>query len=102
MDVDAPKRLTLSAKGPGEVRPATSRNRPASTVLNRDHVICHLDDGAELFMGTDRCQWQGYVAADKNRPEDAPIGLIPIDAIFRRSSASATKSPPPARAGAGL
>ena len=25
---------------------------------------------------------KGYVAADKNRPEDAPIGLIPIDAIF--------------------
>lgn len=25
---------------------------------------------------------KGYVAADKNRPEDAPIGLIPIDAIY--------------------
>jgi DNA-directed RNA polymerase alpha subunit len=22
---------------------------------------------------------KGYVAADKNRPEDAPIGLIPVD-----------------------
>ena len=25
---------------------------------------------------------KGYVAADKNRPEDAPIGLIPVDAIY--------------------
>lgn len=25
---------------------------------------------------------KGYVAADKNKPEDAPIGLIPIDAIY--------------------
>ena len=25
---------------------------------------------------------KGYVAADQNRPEDAPIGLIPIDALY--------------------
>ena len=25
---------------------------------------------------------KGYVSADKNRPEDAPIGLMPIDAIY--------------------
>jgi len=51
-------------------------------VLNRDHVICHLDDGAELHMELTVANGKGYVAADKNRPEDAPIGLIPIDAIF--------------------
>ena len=32
----------------------------------------------ELTVNTGK----GYVSADKNRPEDAPIGLIPIDAIF--------------------
>jgi hypothetical protein len=32
----------------------------------------------ELTVNTGK----GYVAADKNRPEDAPIGLIPIDAIY--------------------
>ena len=26
---------------------------------------------------------KGYVAATQNRPEDAPIGLIPVDAISR-------------------
>ena len=25
---------------------------------------------------------KGYVAADKNRPEDAPIGMISVDALF--------------------
>ena len=41
-----------------------------------------FDDGAELHMELTVANGKGYVAADKNRPEDAPIGLIPIDAIF--------------------
>jgi DNA-directed RNA polymerase subunit alpha len=32
----------------------------------------------ELTVNTGK----GYVSADKNRPEDAPIGLMPIDAIY--------------------
>jgi DNA-directed RNA polymerase subunit alpha len=82
VDVDAPKRLTLSAKGPGEVKAGDIQESAGITVLNRDHVICHLDDGAELHMELTVANGKGYVAADKNRPEDAPIGLIPIDAIF--------------------
>jgi DNA-directed RNA polymerase subunit alpha len=82
MDVDAPKRLTLSAKGPGEVKAGDIQETAGIAILNRDHIICHLDDGAELHMELTVANGKGYVAADKNRPEDAPIGLIPIDAIF--------------------
>ena len=32
----------------------------------------------ELTVNTGK----GYVSAEKNKPEDAPIGLIPIDAIY--------------------
>ena len=45
-------------------------------------MICHLDDGADCLHGTDCEHGKGYVSADKNKPEDAPIGLIPIDAIY--------------------
>ncbi|MDO5643945.1 MAG: DNA-directed RNA polymerase subunit alpha, partial [Paracoccus sp. (in: a-proteobacteria)] len=48
MDVDGTKRLSLSAKGPGEVRAGDIQETAGITILNRDHVICHLDDGAEL------------------------------------------------------
>ena len=82
MDVDGPKRLTLSAKGPGEVKAGQISETAGITVLNRSHVICHLDEGAELHMELTVANGKGYVAADRNRPEDAPIGLIPIDAIF--------------------
>jgi DNA-directed RNA polymerase, alpha subunit, bacterial and chloroplast-type len=51
-------------------------------VLNPDHVICHLDTEASLHMELTVDIGKGYVAADKNRPEDAPIGLVPVDSIF--------------------
>jgi DNA-directed RNA polymerase subunit alpha len=82
MDVDGPKRLTVQAKGPGAVTAGDISESNGIEILNKDHVICHLDEGASLYMELTVAQGKGYVSADKNKPEDAPIGLIPIDAIF--------------------
>ncbi len=82
MEVEGTKRVSISAKGPGVVKAGDISESAGIEILNRDHVICHLDDGASLFMEMTIESGKGYVAADKNRPEDAPIGLIPIDAIF--------------------
>ena len=82
MEVEGPKRISISAKGPGVVKAGDIATSAGIEVLNRDHVICHLDDGADVYMELTVNTGKGYVAADKNRPEDAPIGLIPIDAIF--------------------
>ena len=82
MDVEGPKRLSVSAKGPQVVTAGDISEVAGIEVLNKDHVICHLDDGADLFMELTVNTGKGYVAADKNRPEDAPIGLVPVDAIY--------------------
>jgi len=82
MEVDGPKRLTISAKGPGPITAAAISESAGIEVLNKDHVICQLDDGADVYMELTVNTGKGYVAADKNRPEDAPIGLMPIDAIY--------------------
>ena len=82
MEVEGTKRVSISAKGPGIVTAGDISESNGIEILNRDHVICHLDEGASLFMEMTVESGKGYVAADKNRPEDAPIGLIPIDAIF--------------------
>ncbi|MBZ0128857.1 MAG: DNA-directed RNA polymerase subunit alpha [Rhodobacteraceae bacterium] len=82
MEVEGTKRVSISAKGPGIVTAGDISESNGIEILNRDHVICHLDEGASLFMELTVETGKGYVAADKNRPEDAPIGLIPIDAIF--------------------
>ncbi|PWE32717.1 DNA-directed RNA polymerase subunit alpha [Maritimibacter sp. 55A14] len=82
MEVEGPKRLSITAKGPGVVTAGDISESSGIEVLNRDHVICHLDEDADLFMEMTVNTGKGYVASDKNRPEDAPIGLIPIDAIY--------------------
>jgi DNA-directed RNA polymerase subunit alpha len=82
MEVEGSKRVSISAKGPGVVTAGDISESSGIEILNRDHVICHLDEGASLFMEMTVESGKGYVAAYKNRPEDAPIGLIPIDAIF--------------------
>ena len=82
MEVEGPKRLSISAKGPGVVTAGDISESAGIDVLNRDHVICHLDDGADVYMELTVNTGKGYVASEKNKPEDAPIGLIPIDAIY--------------------
>jgi len=79
---DGTKRLHLTASGPGEVK-ANAINEVADVdILDKDLVICHLDEGATLNMELTVSSGKGYVPADRNRPEDAPIGLIPIDALY--------------------
>ena len=51
-------------------------------VTNPDLVICHLDEGATLNIELTADVGKGYVPAIANRPADAPIGLIPIDALY--------------------
>ena len=51
-------------------------------VLNPNMVICTLDEGAEIRMEFTVNNGKGYVAAERNRAEDAPIGLIPVDSLY--------------------
>ena len=82
MEAEGAKRVSISAKGPKVITAGDISESAGVEILNRDHVVCHLDDEADLFMELTVSSGKGYVSADKNRPEDAPIGLIPIDAIY--------------------
>ncbi|HEX7389944.1 MAG TPA: DNA-directed RNA polymerase subunit alpha [Acidiphilium sp.] len=82
MHGDGPKRMTLSAKGPCEVTAGQIQVGHDIEIMNPDLVLCTLDDGATLGMEFTVDVGRGYVAAAANRPEDAPIGLIPVDAIY--------------------
>jgi len=82
MHGEGPKRMRLRANGPGEVRAGMIETGHDIEVMNPDHIICTLDSGAKLTMEFTVETGKGYVAATQNRPEDAPIGLIPVDALF--------------------
>ena len=82
MGGEGPKRLTLQKQGPGAVTAGDIKVSGDIEVLNPDLVLCHLDDGAEVNIEFTVNTGKGYVPADRNRPEDAPIGYIPVDALF--------------------
>ena len=82
MHAEGPKRLSLKATGPGEVTAGQIQAVADVEVLNPDLVICTLDDKVEFRMELTVNTGKGYVPADRNRPEDAPIGLIPVDSLF--------------------
>src|SRR5215213_7114392 len=82
MEGEGPKRLQLSATGPGEVTAGQIATSGDIEVTNPDLVICHLDQGATLNMELTADIGKGYVPSHANRPADAPIGLIPVDALY--------------------
>ena len=82
MEGEGPKRLQLSATGPGEITAGQIATTGDIEVMNPDLVICHLDEGATLNIELTAETGKGYVPAASNRPVDAPIGLIPIDALY--------------------
>ena len=82
MQGDQPKRLHLSATGPGEVTAGQIATTGDIEIMNPDLVICTLDEGATLNMELTVEAGKGYVPASANRPPDAPIGLVPVDALY--------------------
>ncbi|MGB0921067.1 MAG: DNA-directed RNA polymerase subunit alpha [Alphaproteobacteria bacterium] len=76
------RRVVLAAEGPGVVTAGQIQESADIEVLNPDHVICNLDEGASVHMELTIGNGKGYVPAERNRPEDAPIGLIPVDSVF--------------------
>ena len=76
------KRMVLKKDGPGPVRAGDIETGSEIEVLNPEHIICNLDQGASIRMEFTADMGKGYVAADRNRPDDAPIGLIPIDSLY--------------------
>jgi DNA-directed RNA polymerase subunit alpha len=82
MQGDGPKRMVVRKEGPGVVTAGDIQTVGDVTVLNPELVICTLDEGASIRMEFTVDTGKGYVPSEKNRAEDAPIGLIPVDSLF--------------------
>ena len=51
-------------------------------VTNPGLVLCHMDPSVTLEMELTVTKGRGYVPAEESLPKDAPIGFIPVDAIY--------------------
>ena len=82
MSVEGEKKLRLQAEGPAVVTAGMISEAAGVEIMNPDLVLCHVDKGGSLSMELTVDSGKGYVPAAQNRAEDAPIGLIPVDAIY--------------------
>ena len=79
---DEQKKLVLDAQGPGEIKASDINPVNDIEILNPDLVICNLDENTKFHMEMTVGTGKGYVSADMNKPEEPPLGLIPIDSLF--------------------
>lgn len=76
------KKVKLTAEGPGEVKAGQIETGADVEVMDEDIVLCTLGEGAKLEMELTVDSGKGYRPAKENRPEEAPVGLIPVDSLF--------------------
>lgn len=77
-----PKTLYLEANGEGEVLAGDIKTDSDIEILNPEHHIAALNGDSRFFMEIYVDNGRGYVAAERNKSEDQPIGIIPMDSIF--------------------
>lgn len=76
------KKMRLAAEGPCEVTAGMIEAGADIEIMNPDHIICTLDKGAKINIEFTVTTGKGYRPAAQNRPEEAPVGLIPVDSVF--------------------
>jgi len=84
-NTNEPKVAYIEYSGEGVVTAADIRvTDPDIEILNPELVIATLNGGADskLFMELTITKGRGFVGADKNKNNDAPIGVISVDSIY--------------------
>jgi DNA-directed RNA polymerase subunit alpha len=76
------KMLHISHKGAGVITAGMINPDDEVEVLNPDMYICTLESDADLEMDICIGRGRGYVLADKNKDQSAPIGTIATDSNF--------------------
>ena len=78
-----PKEAHIEFVGEGVVRASDIQVDPDIEIINPDLVIAHLNGAdSKLIMELTITKGRGYVSSDKNKTEDMPIGVLPIDSIY--------------------
>ena len=70
LNSDQPKKMSLKASGPGEVKASEIETGSEIKIINPDLVLCNLDKSAKINL------------AELQKKEDKQIGLILVDSIF--------------------
>lgn len=82
-ETSEPKVAYIEFEGEGIVTAADIQTDPDIEILNPDQVIATLSGAdSRLYMELTITKGRGYVSSDKNKKEDLPIGVLPVDSIY--------------------
>ncbi|MCH3967605.1 MAG: DNA-directed RNA polymerase subunit alpha [Atopobiaceae bacterium] len=73
---------SISIDGPATVTGGDFKVPAEFELINPEHVICTLGEGAHLTMHMRIGVGRGYVSGDNNKRDDDPIGIIDVDSLF--------------------
>ena len=77
------EKVYLTISGKEEFRAADiEEHTNVFKIMNPDLLICTMEPFVNLEMELTISKGRGYVPADENLPKEAPIGVLPVDAIY--------------------
>jgi DNA-directed RNA polymerase subunit alpha len=83
LDASEVRTIRIEADGPGDVVAGDIVSDDGRvTVLNPDRHIASLGEAGRLRMEMTVGVGKGYSLSEANKDEEAPVGTIPIDAVF--------------------
>lgn len=76
------KTIELDVEGPAEVTAGDLLTDSDIEIVNPDHYLFTIGEGASVKATMTVNTGRGYVPADENKKEDAPVGTLAVDAIY--------------------
>lgn len=82
LHTESSKTVYIETEGPCEVTGASIKADAEVEVLNPDLHIATVGEGGKLFMEITLGKGRGYVPAERNKPQQSVVGVIPVDSIY--------------------
>ena len=76
------KIIELDVEGPAEVTAGDILTDSDIEIVNPDHYLFTIDEGSSFKATLTVNSGRGYVPADQNKKDDAPVGTLAVDSIY--------------------
>ena len=80
--VEDEKTIELDVEGPAEITAGDILTDSDIEIVNPDHYLFTIGEGASLKAIMTVNTGRGYVPADENKKDDAPVGTLAVDSIY--------------------
>ena len=80
--VEDEKIIELDVEGPAEVTAGDILTDSDIEIVNPDHYLFTIGEGSSLKATMTVKSGRGYVPADENKKDNAPVGTLAVDSIY--------------------